>query len=84
MKRRPVRIHIQELVLHGIDPRERHAIGDAVQAELRAALAAQRLDPREGRAIERVDGGTVRVRPRTHMRGLGAQIAGALRGALRR
>jgi hypothetical protein len=31
---RRVRLHIGELVLHGFDPRDRHAIADAVRAEL--------------------------------------------------
>ncbi len=30
---------IDELVLHGFDPRDRHVIGDAVQAELGRLLA---------------------------------------------
>ena len=81
---RPIRIHIRELVLHGVDPRDRRAIGDAVEHELRSALARHRIDPRQPRAIERLDGGSLRVQPRTRLRGLGTHLAGALKGALRR
>jgi hypothetical protein len=83
MSRRPIRIHIQELVLHGVDPRDRHAIGDAVQNELREALAAQQLDVRDGRAIDRLDAGTLHTRPGARMHGIGARIGGALAGTLR-
>ncbi len=34
-----IRFEIDELVLHGFDPRDRRAIADAVQAELVTALA---------------------------------------------
>ena len=43
-----VRIHIDELVLHGFDARSRHAIGDAVQAELQRQFA---LDPAFARRL---------------------------------
>ena len=32
-------VHIEELVLHGFDPRDRHAFGDAIRAELGQLLA---------------------------------------------
>jgi hypothetical protein len=35
-----VRVHIDELVLHGFDPASRHAIADAVQAELQQRFTA--------------------------------------------
>lgn len=35
----PLRIRINRLVLHGFDPRDRHAIGDAVRAELARMFA---------------------------------------------
>jgi hypothetical protein len=82
MSRRPIRIHIQELVLHGVDPRDRHAIGDAVQNELRDALASRQLDLRDARAIDRLDAGTLRTQRGARMRGLGTQIGGALAGTL--
>jgi len=36
-----VTIHIEQLVLHGFDPRDRHAIGDAIQSELAALFACR-------------------------------------------
>lgn len=59
-----VRIHIDELVLHGFDARSRHAIGDAVQAELQRRLARDPAFARElvartpatqGIALQRLD-----------------------------
>ena len=37
---RPIRLRIDQLVLHGFDPRDRHAIGDAVRDELTRLLSA--------------------------------------------
>jgi hypothetical protein len=34
-----IRLHINELVLHGFDPRDRHAIADAVRLELARIIA---------------------------------------------
>ena len=32
---------VDEVVLHGIDPRDRHRVGDAIDRELRARLARE-------------------------------------------
>jgi hypothetical protein len=77
-----IRIHIRELVLHGIDPRDRRAIADTVQRELSGFRESRRIT--EGHSIDHLDAGTLRIQPRTHMRGLGRHIARTLRGALRR
>ncbi len=54
-----VNIHIEELVLHGFDPRDGTAIGEALRAELAAAMAAVPLQSRE-----RLDGGEFRLADR--------------------
>jgi hypothetical protein len=75
---RAIRVRIAEVVLHGFDPRDRHAIGDALRAELAEMLAARGVGARSA-MIPRVDGGTIRVQPRTKARGLGANVAEVLR-----
>jgi hypothetical protein len=42
---RRIEVHIENLVLHGFDPRQRHAIADAVEAELARLLAAEPIGP---------------------------------------
>lgn len=50
-----VTVHIEELVLHGFDPRHRRAIGEAIRDELARALAGRdAVDPRDERALARV------------------------------
>lgn len=39
MRPRHVEIHVEEMVLHGVDPSDRHAVGDAVVAELTRLIA---------------------------------------------
>ena len=63
---RPIRIRIGQLVLHGFDPRDRHAIGDAVRAELTRLVEA-------GAAPPPADPNIAHVRD---VHGLAAHIAG--------
>lgn len=62
MRAMRIELVIDELVLHGLDPRHRHAIGDAVQRELARQLAtgavAHSWTPRSADAI---DAGTLRI-----------------------
>ncbi len=84
MSGRPVRVHVEQLVLHGFDPRQRHRIGDAVRAELAETLSAGGLGPpADGPATTpRIDAGTVTLGARGD--GIGAGVAKAVRGVLRR
>jgi hypothetical protein len=85
MNRRPVHIHVRELVLHGFDPRDRYAIAAAVRDELAAVLARNHAIAPSQRsiALERIDAGTVTVHPR-QPRGIGTRIARVMKGALRK
>ena len=56
-----VTIHIDQLVLHGFDPRDRHAIGDAVREELAALTVRAEALPSENASIERLDAGSVSI-----------------------
>ena len=42
---RRIELHIEELVLHGFDPHQRHAIGDAVRTELARLIEGGALHP---------------------------------------
>jgi hypothetical protein len=58
---RAIEVHIDELVLHGFNPADRHRIGDAVQTELVRLLETKELarSIRRGASIERLDGGAI-------------------------
>ena len=82
-----VRFHIDELVLHGFDARQRHAIADAVQTELTRLLTDSFGDPDSLKAIpsvnhRRVDAGTFTYAPDTLPPAAGASLAAALHAAI--
>ncbi len=79
-----IELVIDELVLHGVDPRQRHAIGDAVALELtRLARAyASELSGRRSTDVARLDGGGFETPARTPA-GVGAGIANSVFTAVR-
>jgi hypothetical protein len=56
---RHIEVTIDELVLHGFDPRHRERIADAVRSELAAALEG--WSPAAGNSADRVDAGSFTV-----------------------
>lgn len=74
----PVRLHIDRLVLDGVDPRDARAVSEAVQAELTRLLteAPPTRSAELGRGVAQVP----------HARGaaLGASVAGAVHARLPR
>jgi hypothetical protein len=81
-----IELHIDELVLHGFAPGDRHAIGDAVQHELTRLLAEQGLAPSAVANHERahVNAGEFHVAPASKAPAVGAQVARAVHGGLTR
>ena len=75
-----IHLHIDELVLDGFDPRQRHEIADTLQRELTALLKQHDLPPAWRSDVERLDAGTVHTGPNAQPMILGAQIAHALHG----
>lgn len=75
-----IELHIEELVLHGFPPTDRHALGDAVEHELARLLAEQGLPHwlASGGGLARVDGGKFDVAPGAQPDGIGAQVAQAV------
>jgi hypothetical protein len=54
-----IELHIEELVLHGFSPLQRHTIADALGSELAARLADRGVAAKEEISIDRLDAGTV-------------------------
>ncbi|MBX9580613.1 MAG: hypothetical protein K2X87_09925 [Gemmataceae bacterium] len=81
-----VEVDIGELVLHGFDPRDRHAIGDAVQRELARLFAERGVPPglAGGAEVDRVDAGAYPVRPPAGAAAAGAGLAETVYGGLGR
>jgi hypothetical protein len=81
-----IELHIEELVLHGFAPGDRHAIGDAVQHELTRLLAEQGIAPSAVGSRDRahVDAGDFQVSPDAKAPAVGAQVARAVHGGLTR
>ena len=79
-----IELVIDELVLHGFDPRQRHAIGDAVARELtRLARAhARELRGRPSMDVAQLDAGAFDAPARTAA-GAGAGIANSVFTAVR-
>ena len=82
----PVRLHIEEVVLHGFNQRERYTVGDSVQQEL-TRLMTERGVPSSliaPRTSKQLDAGAFHVAPNSRPEGLGAQVARAVYGGLKR
>jgi len=80
-----VSLHIEEIVLHGFDPRGRYAVGDAVQHELTRLLTQRGVPPSlgEARGAERLDAGSFSSARDARPQSLGAQLARAVYGGLK-
>lgn len=76
----PLRLQVNEVVLHGFNPRERYALGDAIQQELSLLLADRGLPGWLAGAgvIERLDGGAFAPAPDSRPLALGAEVARAV------
>ncbi len=79
-------VHIEELVLHGFAPGDRHSIGEAVEHELTRLFAEQDVPSSlaHGGEIARLDSETFEVAPNSNAEAIGAQIARAIYSGLNR
>ncbi|PYI96432.1 MAG: hypothetical protein DMF00_14925 [Verrucomicrobia bacterium] len=79
-----VELHIDELVLHGFAPTERHAIGDTVESELRELLVKQQSLPLSlaNREIDRIDAGEFEIASGAAAPTSGRRVAEAINRAL--
>jgi len=79
-----VELHIEELVLHGFAPGDRHRIAAAVELELTRLFSEQPMPAalEKGISLDRIDGGAFQMAGKTKPASVGAQIAGAIHGGL--
>ena len=79
-----VELHIDELVLHGFAPTERHAIGDTVESELRELLVKQQSLPLSlaNREIDLIDAGEFEIAAGAAAPTSGRRVAEAINRAL--
>lgn len=86
MTQKNIELHIEELVLHGFALGDRYRIAEAVEHEL-AALFAEQGAPqslnRDG-AIERLEGGTFEAAQGSKPETIGAKVAQAVYGGMKR
>jgi len=77
MTRPRIELHIEELVLEGFEPADRHRIGDAVERELARLFGAQGLPTHfaESIEVERIDGGAFQVGRGARAEAIGAQVS---------
>lgn len=70
-------LHIEELVLHGFKPGDRHAISDAVQVELTRLLTEQGVSSSLAQGVEvpRIDGGSFNVKANSKPNAIGTHVA---------
>jgi hypothetical protein len=82
---RAVEVHIEELVLHGFAPGDRHAIAEAVQHELAQLIGQGQLPVSHGNPVvlKQIDAGTFQVKAGSRPENSGAQIARSVFRSLR-
>lgn len=80
-----VRVHIERLVVSGVDVRDRVGLGNAVQVELERLLTEHGWAdaPEAAQQVARVQGGVIPAAP-SRVAEFGARIAGAVYGGLTR
>jgi len=85
MKSKNIELNIEELVLHGFSPSDRHRIGEAVEQELTRLLADRGvpLSLEGGGEIANMDGGAFEVAQGSRTQVVGAQVAKAVYRGLR-
>lgn len=81
---RRVRLHIERLTVEGVGALDRRALGAAVERELGRLLTARPIAEPSSRAEPRLDAAPIALAPKPTPAGVGAQIGGALHGALTR
>ncbi len=81
-----VRVHIEELVLHGFPANSRYSIGDATQQELTRLLNERGVPQRMSKTGEtaRVDAGSFQVKQGARPNAIGALVANAVYGDSKR
>ena len=78
-----IELHIEELVLHGFKPGDRHRIGEAVEREITRLLVEHGLPLAQGTEVARLDGGLLHLSPNYNTEMVGRKLAGNIYQSLR-
>jgi len=72
-----IQLHIEELVLHGFAPADRHRIADAVQGELTRLLTERGVSYalHQDSKTTRLNAGSFNVAPSMRAEAIGSQVA---------
>jgi hypothetical protein len=75
-----IELHIEELVLHGFRPSDRHRIGEELQLELARLLREKDMPSllEQGGEYPRINSGTIKIGPVSDGRHVGRRIADAV------
>jgi len=84
MSRPSIHLHIEELILHGFQPGDRHRIGDAMQRELARLFSEHQAPPgiTKSAEIDRLNAGTFETTENARPEATGTQVARAVFGGL--
>jgi hypothetical protein len=79
-----ISVHIEELVLHGFEARDRHAIAEGLQTELARLLTEHGLPTTlaTGANLPFVNGASIEVAPDARRQALGTKIAQSVFGGM--
>jgi hypothetical protein len=80
--KRKVEIIIDELVLHGFNPADRYAIGEALSAELERLVAGDPGANLLGHNVDTLSAKPVNLAQNTRPEKTGAQVAQAVHGSI--
>ena len=86
MNQKNIKLHIEELVLHGFAPGNRYRIAEAVERELARLFTEQGTPPSltHGCQVDKLDGGAFDMAQGSKAEIIGAQVARAVYGGLSR
>jgi len=80
-----IELHINELIMHGFAPEDRYRIGEAVEKELANLLTERGMPPQEnGLEIAGLNVGDISIAKGARPEAIGAQVARAVYGGLKR
>ena len=79
-------LQIEDLVLDGFPAADKDRIGRALQAELERLFAEEGVPPsvEAGGSVATIDGGSFKVAPNASPEAVGAQVARAMYGGMRK
>ena len=86
MRPKNIELHIEELVLEGFEQVDRYRIAEAVERELTHLFTERGIQPSlaGGGEINYLDGGAFQIAPNSRPEAIGAKVAQAVYGGLKK